>query len=244
MNKELALKVSPVAVEGGDIYQVRAGKESIWIAERIRANRYAKGVKSRCDALARYYTADRIKDWSGKLVIDAGANVGEFSMYAHARGAKVIACELEPLTFECLRRNMAGTDVVCLNVGLWNEDGEVPFYFRPWASSTLLSNEPTDRTAQAMTLRSLINERGIRDVAFIKADVEGTEPELLQGAVGVFDRIRCLALACGPERLDDQCTDEACIKILIEAGYHVTLGNTNRRVVWAEWLKSINGGKE
>jgi FkbM family methyltransferase len=226
--------VSSDVCESGELFRAKVGGESIWFSERYRAARYDRGVKKRCEATARFYGADRIKDWRGKTVLDVGANCGEFSLYAHARGAQVIAIEPEPLTFEALRRNMEGTDVVCLNVALWKEGGVVPFYYKQWASSTLLSHDKTDRVTLAMTVRELLTGREISNVFFVKADVEGTEPELLQGAVGVFDRIRCLAVACGPERLEDECTDEACTKLLIEAGYKVTMTDTRRRVVWAE----------
>lgn len=58
----------------------------------------------------------------GKLVIDLGANRGDFTKWAHNLGAKVIAVEPDPVAFHYLAKRVAKyKDVYLLNCAAYSE---------------------------------------------------------------------------------------------------------------------------
>ncbi len=84
------------------------------------------------------------------VVVDAGANIGMFSLLAlrHRPHARIVAAEPAPEVFEALRRNLAGTPgSTCLNVGLGDraERREFTFYPRWTVMSGLHADVVRDR---------------------------------------------------------------------------------------------------
>ena len=73
----------------------------------------------------------------GRIVLDVGANVGVFSVFAASLGAdKVYAFEPVPALCECLELNarLYGAHTTVRAVGLGAEDATAPFVFYPQAS--------------------------------------------------------------------------------------------------------------
>ena len=69
-----------------------------------------------------------IKD--GDCIVDAGANIGLFTVFASrlARDLRIVAFEPNPAAFECLQAN-AGSAVRCLPLGLSSENGSADLTF-------------------------------------------------------------------------------------------------------------------
>jgi FkbM family methyltransferase len=135
-----------------------------------------------------------VPDLAGKTVIDAGANIGMFSLYALALGAKKIyAFEAVAETFEFFKRNLAlngspkAIKAVCSALGAKNGKAEIRFSDRGEGSSTIDCGEdsigqdinfPFRRTVKVAPLDGLVKGR----VDLIKIDVEGYEKNVLLGA--------------------------------------------------------------
>ncbi|HEU4989731.1 MAG TPA: amino acid adenylation domain-containing protein [Gemmatimonadaceae bacterium] len=98
----------------------------------------------------------------GDCVIDAGANVGLFTVFANrvAQGLRTVAFEPNPAAFDCLRRNAAayGADVRCLPVGLASRPG--------WADMTvfeglsLLSGFRADAAVERGMVQQYVSNQG------------------------------------------------------------------------------------
>ena len=137
--------------------------------------------------LDQYKIDDYIKE--GSIVIDAGANIGMFSVNASLRGATVYAFEPVSIIASALRENTESFRVEVIEQGLGAAPGEKNIYFSPDAlgSSTIEGSGmafPDGSSAQKIkitTIDDFVRERGIR-VDFIKMDVEGYEKEVLAGA--------------------------------------------------------------
>jgi hypothetical protein len=71
---------------------------------------------------------------------------------------------------------------------------------------------------RTLTLDGLAATLGIGEVAFVKADAEGAEPEVLTGATETLGRTRYIAIDCGPERKGER-TFDACSAILAGLGF-------------------------
>jgi len=130
---------------------------------------------------------------SGDVCVDAGANVGYFSLLIAqqvAPGGKVIAIEAAPRTVERLRGNIAlnNADVTVVESAITSRKGEVTFHLHPyhdsWNRITPPAEGDPDRrsmgtewipvTVKGDTLPAIVG-KDIERVSFIKLDIEGSE---------------------------------------------------------------------
>jgi len=153
------------------------------------------------------YSIGGCKVEEGDTVVDVGANVGVFSLYAFARNAgKVIAVEPEPECINCLNANVRAygvedkTDVV--DKVAWNKnetvtlmsvlDSNVGGHFvkesvdkrGQWKSGD--PNEGKKYKVEGVRLDDVINEK----IDFVKIDAEGSELEILEGMEGLLKEYR------------------------------------------------------
>lgn len=127
---------------------------------------------------------------SGATVVDVGANVGVFSMFAAdavGAGGAVISIEPHPFAFQVLTRNLA--PFACgrqLNIGCGDRSAEMALHYVPGRLSVSSVRPRPDRTESVdMTVRRLddvLEESGVDSVDLLKIDVEGFENAVLRGA--------------------------------------------------------------
>jgi FkbM family methyltransferase len=131
----------------------------------------------------------------GMTVVDAGAYIGDFTLYSALKvgpTGKVVAFEASDREYKRLLRHIelnGYTNVVPLLFALWNETTTLKFTLPPAGSGgTLKPNTEIHKgewrtyEVQAGTLDSVLKERGISSVDLMKVDIEGAELEFLQGA--------------------------------------------------------------
>lgn len=123
----------------------------------------------------------------GRRIVDVGANIGNHSIYWALRGAQVDAFEANPVTVDLLRRNIerAGAQVKVHPVGLGASNTQ----------AALVEGRPGNLSGQRLAVGAggievrALDESGI-DPDFVKIDVEGMEPAVLQGARETLRRCR------------------------------------------------------
>ncbi len=138
---------------------------------------------------------------AGDVVLDCGANIGVFTRTALDLGAsKVIAIEPAPENIECLRRNFpkeiaAGT-VVLVPKGVWHQEDELTLNVdpaNPAADSFVMTpkgSTPSEVKMPLTTIDLLVEELGLTDVDFIKMDIEGAEPNAIDGSRQTLQRFK------------------------------------------------------
>jgi FkbM family methyltransferase len=209
----------------GAKFHLRTGDDTIVISTLRRWRRYRFGIDRWLERLAGEYGYKQ--HWTlqpGDTVIDIGANIGEFSIFSANRGAKVISIEADNFIFNILKYNTKNQNIETINCAIWKEDGAVTFYssYEDADSSTIEPASFTEEYPQrALTLDTIVEQRGIEDIALIKCDAEGAEPEVLAGAKRTLLKTRALTLDCGYERQGTSTVAE-CKAILQTAGFHVT----------------------
>ena len=204
------------------LFAVAEGQR-IRIPSPLRWKLYRKGWRARLDRLEAEYGVPRHAGLgANSLVLDIGANAGEFAHVCARYGAKVICFEPDPLVFECLKTNIAAlSNARAEEIVIWKEDGEIDFGLAPErADSSVFAQSASRIKKRAITIASYLREHSIDRVDLVKCDAEGAEPEVLEGARGAFDKIAAFALDTGAERMGER-TNEACAAILSAAGYRI-----------------------
>lgn len=203
-----------------------------------RITRYRGGISWRNEKLALRYGCPWFYDpRAGDVVLDIGSNVGEFSLYAASRGARVIAFEPDPRVYFCLSRNLACLpDATALQLALWNERSTLHFYSAvDRADSSLIepeSNIATVCEVDALPLDQVSEIGTLANIDFIKIDGEGAEPEILQGAEETLRKTQKIAIDVGPERHGESTRDD--VRKILESFGFATIEHDSTNELFAE----------
>jgi FkbM family methyltransferase len=136
-------------------------------------------------------SAERYGVQPGDTVVDVGAHVGTFGDDALRRGAaRVIMVEPDPVNVECIRRNfpreIAEGKVIVVPEGAWDKVATLPFSIGVANSGTgsLVYSEQGGSVVDVPVrpLDDILERIGIREVQFIKMDIQGAERAALRGA--------------------------------------------------------------
>lgn len=195
----------------------------IAVPSPLRWKLYRKGWEARLDRLAREYGVGRFARLGAEsVVLDIGANAGEFAHVCARYGARVFCFEPDPTVFACLQKNIAGlANVEAIGDVIWKEDGEIDFALAPErADSSVFADGPKVKK-RAVTIESFVRERRLSRIDLLKCDAEGAEPEVLEGVGAAFPLIRVVALDTGAERQGAR-TNVECAAILRANGFTVT----------------------
>jgi len=158
---------------------------------------------------AAVYAATRALLRPGDTVVDAGANIGAFSVLA-ARligpAGRLVAIEMMPRTAERLRANLArnGLAAEVVEAALAAESGRmVTAAIDPakGGQATLALAHTLDRPETHHVVTRTLDEvlAGHGEIALLKLDIEGAELDALAGAGAVLRRTRAIIF----EQLDD-----------------------------------------
>lgn len=163
--------------------------EGIWVVRNdTHLSRWVEEHKRLdCDPSMLAIQREYIKP--GNTVVDVGACIGDSTLcYARAvagsQWGRVFAFEPNPISFECLKRNMAEFNhVECINAGLSDRAGEMEMDNAPNIGASYLRPGSGVKT---MALDSL----ELAALDFMKIDIEGLEVRALLGAANTIRRCR------------------------------------------------------
>lgn len=111
------------------------------------------------------------------VILDIGANIGLFSLYAQDSASKIIALEPTPATLSVLNKLVGHIDNISVSaVALNNADGEISFYINdnPTINSSV-NQVGQEVRVQARTIATVLKENNLEWVDFVKCDIEGSE---------------------------------------------------------------------
>jgi FkbM family methyltransferase len=140
------------------------------------------------------FLKDRLPDFSGKLALDVGANIGNHSLFFSRYFKSVISVEPNPRTLHILRANVgvSGANIRVLPMGFADRDASLEFFSNTHgnlgASGFAFAGGPTDQTSGARIecpVRrgdDVIDELALQDrIGLVKLDVEGAELAAIKG---------------------------------------------------------------
>lgn len=156
----------------------------------------------------------------GDTVVDAGANIGVFTLFASKKVGEtgtVLACEPIAESLELLKKNIAAnklTNVTVVPYALGDVVKKVRFSMSDTlrGSSGVLTREGKSVEVEQVTLDSYL---GGKDVHFIKSDIEGMERYLLKGAEQTIRRCKPKLSICTYHLPDDLEVIESIIRSFV-----------------------------
>jgi FkbM family methyltransferase len=146
----------------------------------------------------------------GSRVVDIGANIGVFSLYAvHAGAAMVHAYEPNSEAFACLKRNIEANGlegkIVAHQVAVTSKGGEtVKFPTRANMYNAILADDTDVAYELVQTIGMPAVMENIQHADLVKMDCEGAEYDLLFNAGdGIFSRMDRIELEYHDRRVDE-----------------------------------------
>lgn len=109
-----------------------------------------------------------------------------------------------------------------LNLCLSEKEGSVQFYIDSLgANSSMISSQTTEKSIEVPTKRldSIFLDKKIK---LLKIDAEGSEPEVLNGTLGIIKNIDYISVDCGAERgVSQETTFREVYKIMAENNFEI-----------------------
>ncbi|MDB5868706.1 MAG: hypothetical protein JWP96_1038 [Polaromonas sp.] len=183
----------------------------------------------------------------GDAMIDAGANIGVFSLQAAAvvgSAGKIYAFEPNKPVFEMLSRTFAANGlesrVALFNEGLGARESIGSFHLNAHATNPGSSYISEGSTGERIKIRPIDSIDYQQPVSFIKIDVEGFEPNVIQGAKETLHKHRPIILTeFFPRSLREigSVSGADYVRMLEDLGYVMTVFSENEA---KEDVTSIN----
>jgi FkbM family methyltransferase len=138
----------------------------------------------------------------GGVVIDVGANIGQYTLIAAqlaGPSGRVFSFEPDPVNAAALQRSIErngfGDLIELLRVAVAGRSGEAAFEVQSDRTrSRLCANGPGVRPeatlVRTLALDNFVDERGLDRLDFLKIDVEGADLDVLRGAERALRRLQ------------------------------------------------------
>jgi FkbM family methyltransferase len=161
---------------------VRSGTSDLWVATETLAPAF-------------HLPGPEVDRDAARLVWDLGANVGITTAHLAIRmpRAEVVAVELDAANAGVARRNLSGHGGRCrvVEAGVWTHDGRLR-YGGDAGQEVGFRVGGGDRSAEALSLDTLLARGGGGPVDYVKMDLEGAEREVLRHATGWAAHVRAI----------------------------------------------------
>jgi len=214
-------------------YLLRDQERSIHISRPGRYRYYGSGIGRRLKALFNDYTGGLPDIAEGDLVIDCGANIGEFSLHCLSLGARCVAFEPDPTEYRALEKN-CGKVAEVYPKALWYEETRLAFNLQNETgdSSAVEGEGGSDFMVDAIRLDSVETLKNAERIKLLKLEAEGFEEEVLRGATGLLSRIEFIAADLGPERgPESRATLPEVTNTLVKHGFSILHYNPARSIL-------------
>ncbi len=180
--------------EGEFVAEVNGIKYQLNCKDWIQKNIYFDTFERREITTALQYVR------TGGVYFDVGANIGFYALnFAKKTGGsgKVFAFEPDPKTYQKLVHNIKLNQfyqiIEPFEMAVSEKSGEKTFYINSESSSAWGTIIPEGKqqaisssVVKTTSLDEFVNERGIKEIDFMKVDIEGGEFEFMEGAISTF----------------------------------------------------------
>jgi FkbM family methyltransferase len=203
------------------------------------------GVTDVATILDVYFRKDYGNASDNSVIIDIGANIGVYAIYAatKSQGSKIFAFEPAPAEFEMLTENIAannlGGAIVATHAAVSGKNETRTLFLNGGPHNSIYEHwehaQPIE--VACVSLESIFEKNNIARCDMLKMDCEGSEFEIFQSAPDrLFEKIAAIRMEyhCGP---DAPMTVEQLIAFLESKKYRIIKhepGPDGRGIIWAE----------
>ena len=123
------------------------------------------------------------------VALDIGANIGNHAASFSKHFKKIYAFEINKVVFHILQSNAVGTNIIPVHIGLSDAETEVSFvenFANMGASRIDMDSCDESHLVKVIPLDVFAQDNDIKDVSFVKIDVEGHELQVLNGGATFF----------------------------------------------------------
>lgn len=192
-------------------------KDSVHYFIKHRGRYYANGLRARTTDLIQSYAMNEINFTKDDLIVDVGANVGEFIPYfSHQR---YIGFEPSPEEFKALKKNAKNVNCKVYDYAVGDIEKSIEFFISSSGSNSSVY-EPLKVegviSAKQIRLDKFINEK----IKCLKVDAEGGEFEVIIGCENLLHQIEYVAIDLGFEKgKKEESTAPQVINFLVRKGF-------------------------
>ena len=175
------------------------------------------------------------------IMVDLGANIGLTTLYVKSffPSLNVVALEPEQNTYKRLHNNVkinSLRNVTLLNKGVWSKSTTLKgdFSFRDgqdWAFRLIESNKKTDNSIEVISMSELMENYSIRNIDFLKIDIEGAEKNLFENTQDLkwLARVKIIAIEIHDEFGTRKHIEDTLLKYNFKLEYsaELTIGVNN-----------------
>ena len=203
-------------------YLLKDNNNLWYFKNKYRLLRNIDGLRKRAQYLLDVYQINKIKIEDKDLIIDIGANYGEFYNIFNLilkKNIKFISVEPSKDCYESIIKNIPGQ--THFNFAIYNKNAERTFYLsEDKADSSLI--EPKNFVRKIKVATRTLSQIIKSNVKLLKVEAEGAEPEILLGLKDEKFKIDYIVVDVSFERGKlEQSTKKKCLIILKSYGYVV-----------------------
>lgn len=186
-------------------------------------------------------------EWENKVnnplnIIDAGANIGVFSMMYTKKfpDAKIVAFEPEDSNYQMLLKNTHKfKNIICVKAGIWCRDAclqVIPRATGKWGFyvKEITKNMEVGGGIKGMCLNTIMEQYEMDYIDILKMDIEGSELEVFSENTAWIDKTQVVIVETH-ERFRPE-SDCIVTKKLIDKKYCMEMNGENK----VFWLPKIN----
>jgi len=206
-----------IKLRNGIKYKIRKDDSDRWVVGEVWAHRI--------------YSADGFEIREDDTIIDIGAHIGVFSVFAgsQAKKGRIIAFEPFRESYEILRENLLLNNIrntITANLGVAGKRKKCRIYFDKRNSSCNSTCIKSDNSAEirCITLEDIFRDYKIERCNYLKIDCEGSEYDILFNTPDrIFERIDKIALEYHDDFIESEYTYKDLRELLEKKGFAVTL---------------------
>ncbi len=160
------------------------------------------------------YELNECKISKGDFVIDAGANIGVFSILASKRAGengKIFSFEPVTITNNIFIKNLKINNIKncqIIKCALGNANKKIDIFInkKHLGASSIFKNKKRNKkeTVEQIKLDDFIKKNNIKKIDFIKVDIEGAERYFLEGAKETIKKFKPKISICTYHFIDDK----------------------------------------
>lgn len=182
------------------VFHVKAFQDERFFRTKFQNyNSYKDGLKQRNLKLISEYHLNNLHINAEDLIVDCGANIGDFwfALRQISDEFQYLAFEPSPQEFQLLEQNI-GQRGKCFNIGLWNREDKLVFYIsNANADSSFI--KPGKYTEYIEIDAKRMDQVFDKRIKLLKLEAEGAELQVLMGMGRLLERCEYITADVGFE---------------------------------------------